>query len=272
MISSFFNRNNAGTIKFHKICHWPAFIEEFGAPTNYNAETYETAHKWFVKRWIGCLPHGNAKSMMSLMRRNNIFLSHGGSNLLSKKRNIFRSPNAFDVSSQNADGTFEKLFLPRESAWVRRGMFVLYNGGTRGGNVARLIEFRRGPRVGVVQATVQKCRCVQTQSVLSAHTQGWSLDEGPASTIHFELKADSDYGIELYPMQCDFADASRFLFLPVHAHHLNYGCNLKIRSKKYICYVEFKLQRIHKKVLESFNGFKNSCGILPEGFIISKDS
>ena len=152
--------------------------------------------------------------MMSLMRRNNIFLSHGGSNLLSKKRNIFRSPNAFDVSSQNADGTFAKLFLPRESAWVRRGMFVLYNGGTRGGNVARLIEFRRGPRVGVVQATVQKCRCVQTQSVLSAHTQGWSLDEGPASTIHLELKADSDYGIELYPMQCDFADASRFYSCP----------------------------------------------------------
>jgi hypothetical protein len=152
--------------------------------------------------------------MVSLMRRNNIFLSHGGSSLLSKKRNILRSPNAFDVSSQNADGTFSKLFLPRESAWVRIGMFVLYNGGTRGGDVARLLEFRRGLHVGVVQVTMQKCRCVQTQSVLSAHTQGWSLNEGPTSTIHLELKADSDYGIELYPMQCDFADPSRFYSCP----------------------------------------------------------
>jgi predicted AlkP superfamily pyrophosphatase or phosphodiesterase len=47
-----YDRALAGTIKFHKICHWPAFIQEFGAPTNYNAETFETAHKWFVKRWI----------------------------------------------------------------------------------------------------------------------------------------------------------------------------------------------------------------------------
>ena len=154
-LSKKYYRVLAGTIKFHKICHWPTFVEEFGAPTNYNAETFETAHKWFVKRWIGCLPHGNAKSMMSLMRRNNIFLSHGGSSLLSNQRKATRSKNTFEVVSDQGGGSFQKLFLPGENAWVRSGMFVLYNGGTKGGDVARLVAFRRGSRLGVVLVTVQ---------------------------------------------------------------------------------------------------------------------
>ena len=196
-LSKKYYRVLAGTIKFHKICHWPTFVEEFGAPTNYNAETFETAHKWFVKRWIGCLPHGNAKSMMSLMRRNNIFLSHGGSSLLSNQRKATRSKNTFEVVSDQGGGSFQKLFLPGENAWVCSGMFVLYNGGTKGGDVARLVAFRRGSRLGVVLVTVQKCRCVQTLSVLSTHTQAWCLENGPGSIVDLELNSQSDLGIEL---------------------------------------------------------------------------
>jgi hypothetical protein len=209
-----YDRALAGTIKFHKICHWPAFIQEFGAPTNYNAETFETAHKWFVKRWIGCLPHGNAKSMMSLMRRNNIFLSHGGSSLLSNQRKTTRAKKTFEVVSDQGGGSFLKLFLPGENAWVHAGMFVLYNGGTKGGDVARLVAFRRGSRLGAVLVTVQKCRCVETSSVLSRHTQAWCLQNGPGSTVDLELDSQSDLGIELYPMQCDFSDVDRFYSCP----------------------------------------------------------
>jgi len=178
-----YDRALAGTIKFHKICHWPAFIQEFGAPTNYNAETFETAHKWFVKRWIGCLPHGNAKSMMSLMRRNNIFLSHGGSSLLSNQRKTTRAKKTFEVVSDQGGGSFLKLFLPGENAWVHAGMFVLYNGGTKGGDVARLVAFRRGSRLGAVLVTVRKCRCVETSSVLSTHTQAWCLQNDPGALL-----------------------------------------------------------------------------------------
>jgi hypothetical protein len=36
----------SGTIKFHKINHWAESIREFGHPSAYNAETWESAHKW----------------------------------------------------------------------------------------------------------------------------------------------------------------------------------------------------------------------------------
>jgi hypothetical protein len=42
-----------GTVKFHKIGHWPDFVLSFGIPDNYNGETFETMHKLVVKRWIG---------------------------------------------------------------------------------------------------------------------------------------------------------------------------------------------------------------------------
>jgi len=151
---------------------------------------------------------------MSLMRRNNIFLSHGGSSLLSNQRKTTRAKKTFEVVSDQGGGSFLKLFLPGENAWVHAGMFVLYNGGTKGGDVARLVAFRRGSRLGAVLVTVRKCRCVETSSVLSRHTQAWCLRNGPGSTVDLELDSQSDLGIELYPMQCDFSDVDRFYSCP----------------------------------------------------------
>ena len=148
--------------------------------------------------------------MLSLMRRNNIFLSHGGSSLLTNRKRISRDLDTFQVASVQGDGSFAKLYLPGEDAWVKCGMFVLYKGGTRGGDVARLLEFNLGVQVGTVHVKMQKCHCVQSASVLSRHTQCWEMKEGIGSIVCLTLSVGNDHGIELYPMQRDFTNNDRF--------------------------------------------------------------
>ena len=62
--------------------HWIEWIREFGSPSGYNAETWECAHKWFVKRWIGRLQHNRNGSINLLLRRNVIAEMHRGSGAL----------------------------------------------------------------------------------------------------------------------------------------------------------------------------------------------
>ena len=112
------------------------------------------------------------------------------------------------------DGSFAKLYLPGEDAWVKCGMFVLYKGGTRGGDVARLLEFNLGVQVGTVHVKMQKCQCVQSASVLSRHTQCWEMKEGIGSIVCLTLSVGNDHGIELYPMQRDFTNNDRFYSCP----------------------------------------------------------
>ena len=152
--------------------------------------------------------------MLSLMRRNNIFLSHGGSSLLTNRKRISRDLDTFQVASVQGDGSFAKLYLPGEDAWVKCGMFVLYKGGTRGGDVARLLEFNLGVQVGSVHVKMQKCHCVQSASVLSRHTQCWEMKEGIGSIVCLTLSVGNDHGIELYPMQRDFTNNDRFYSCP----------------------------------------------------------
>ena len=152
--------------------------------------------------------------MLSLMRRNNIFLSHGGSSLLTNRKRISRDLDTFQVASVQGDGSFAKLYLPGEDAWVKCGMFVLYKGGTRGGDVARLLEFNLGVQVGTVHVKMQKCHCVQSASVLSRHTQCWEMKEGIGSIVCLTLSVGNNHGIELYPMQRDFTNNDRFYSCP----------------------------------------------------------
>ena len=152
--------------------------------------------------------------MLSLMRRNNIFLSHGGSSLLTNRKRISRDLDTFQVASVQGDGSFAKLYLPGEDAWVKCGMFVLYKGETRGGDVARLLEFNLGVQVGTVHVKVKKCHCIQSASVLSRHTQCWEMKEGIGSIVCLTLSVGNDHGIELYPMQRDFTNNDRFYSCP----------------------------------------------------------
>eukprot|EP00298_Acanthocystis_sp_HF-20_P015298 c21092_g1_i1.p1 GENE.c21092_g1_i1~~c21092_g1_i1.p1 ORF type:complete len:421 (+),score=58.52 c21092_g1_i1:602-1864(+) len=42
-------------IKFHQSCHWEQVIRRFGMPSNFNSETFESAHKYFIKKHMGNL-------------------------------------------------------------------------------------------------------------------------------------------------------------------------------------------------------------------------
>jgi hypothetical protein len=56
------------SIKVHHIVHWPEHIRRFGCTSNYNTETFESAHKLFVKSVAGVVcqrwKHGGILSML----------------------------------------------------------------------------------------------------------------------------------------------------------------------------------------------------------------
>jgi hypothetical protein len=58
----------ARSIKVHHILHWPEHIRRFGCTSNYNTETFESAHKVFVKSVAGVVSqrwkHGGILSML----------------------------------------------------------------------------------------------------------------------------------------------------------------------------------------------------------------
>lgn len=53
-------------IKFHMIQHWSQCIRNFGSTSNYNGETFETAHSYFVKQHVG---HVNKMTEKALINR-----------------------------------------------------------------------------------------------------------------------------------------------------------------------------------------------------------
>ena len=69
--------------------------------------------------------------MVSLMRRNLVFELHGGSDTLQNKKKKEIPNRLFETAGRNSDGSYRKMFLPGCGDWVRTGMFVLYDGGTK---------------------------------------------------------------------------------------------------------------------------------------------
>ena len=162
-----------GTIKFHKICHWPEWIENFGNPSNYNGETWETAHKWYIKRWVGLLPHSNSTSMTSLIRRTLVFEVHGGSDLLYQKPTDAHH-TWYKVAGCNPDSSFRKLYIPRNDAWATIGNYILFRGGTPGGDVGLLMTIRSTG--GGFTLGLNMCVCDNSESKLSSYCQRWQVD------------------------------------------------------------------------------------------------
>ena len=117
----------AASIKFHKIRHWPQVIQLFGAPANYNAETWESAHRWYVKQWLGKLQHCNESSNKSLLRRTTIAISHGGATQLEHPNSIFyqRKQNYW-VRGQLPGSCFKSIYLLRITMYGWRLVNLLY--------------------------------------------------------------------------------------------------------------------------------------------------
>jgi len=110
-VNTYYFYTHPGTIKFHKIGHWSAWVREFGAPSNYNAETWESAHKWFVKRWIGRVQYNSTGMIAGLLRRNHVAESHRGSNVLDPKLLKKRPRSAYSVLNHIGNSRFKSSFL-----------------------------------------------------------------------------------------------------------------------------------------------------------------
>ncbi len=126
------------TIKFHKINHWSKSICEFGIPDNFNAETFETAHRFFVKTSVGKLQRCPEKT---IMQRERVSILHNSSTDLpvfgapkGSLRNLTKQQQQKTLFSLgrhqsrishvvgSRDWTFhQKLFLNHDDGWVREG-------------------------------------------------------------------------------------------------------------------------------------------------------
>ena len=144
--------------------------------------------------------------MLSLMKRNLVFELHGGSDMLQNQKKKDIPIRLFQTAGRNSDGSYCKMYLPACRDWVRTGMFVLYDGGTKGGDVARIASFHETGVVGEVRIGLQHCVCDNSSSTLSHFCQRWALaTSGPASAVKYLIVSmHQHYELELYPMQHDF--------------------------------------------------------------------
>ena len=158
----------AASIKFHKIRHWPHVIKLFGAPANYNAETWESAHRWYVKRWLGKLQHCNESSNKSLLRRTTVANSHGGATQLEHPQSLYHlRKHNYAVRGKLPVSGFKSVYLLRYNVWVNVGQYVILSVPGVGGSpqVSLVVTIQRSGS-GVLM-TLQRLRRSPTQSILS---------------------------------------------------------------------------------------------------------
>ena len=153
--------------------------------------------------------------MMSLIQRNLVFEVHGGSELLHKKSESHMTKDFMRLTAPANNGS-AKLFLPSYKVWIKPGIFLLYQGGTRGGDVSRVVSFCETSVVGEVLISMQNCVCDNSNSLLSMHCQRWRICDDD-DLVEITVSNEDDLGIELYPMQCDFLSEKHFYSCPLMA-------------------------------------------------------
>ena len=200
------------SIKFHKILHWPDMIRWFGSPSNYNAETWESAHRWYVKRWLGKLQQCNESSIKSLLRRSCVADAHGGSVILDPIKTLIlqRKPN-HALRGILTNGTFKRVYFEKYNVWVSIGHFVIYSvaGSNAQPQIGRLCEIRRR-QTSHVSLQIARVRRCSSSSIMGQWTLFWEVIPGASGMV--SLFSDvHDYDIDIYPMQCDFTCEGRFL-------------------------------------------------------------
>ena len=213
----------SASAKFHKITHWPEAIKLFGCPANYNAETWESAHRWYVKRWLGKLQHSNLGSMKSLMFRTSIANWHDGSYILDNvaptcARN---TRTVFGIRGSSKNGEYKSLYLLKYNVWVDVGQFLIYSivGLSSTPTVARLVKINRKGSSSVA-LSIDKLRKCNRASVIARWTALWEFV--PANNRRVILESDSaNYEIDIFPMQPDFgASESSPRFLSCEHMHI----------------------------------------------------
>ena len=182
------------------------FIESFGSPSNYNAETYESAHKFFVKRWQGKLQHSDRGSIFSLLRRNSIANVHGGSNVLERVNSASigtRRMANYHVKYKLGSGFFKKFYVEAYSVWISLGHFIIYNPlDDTHSKYGRLTSIRQ---IGTadVRLTCQPLLKFSDNTLLGSWTDAFTLNVDKSA----EVVIDTSFGtfdIDVFPMQPDF--------------------------------------------------------------------
>jgi hypothetical protein len=62
--------------KYHKIIHWPEYIQRFGCTGNYNAEVFECAHRFTVKKWVHKLNFSGSHAQQRILFQTSIYDAH----------------------------------------------------------------------------------------------------------------------------------------------------------------------------------------------------
>ena len=195
----------SASVKFHKIGHWALMISLFGSPSNYNAETWESAHRWYVKRWLGKLQHCNESSIKSLMRRTTIANEHGGASNLEVPRPLGKvsRPNYW-LRGKAVAGDYKSIFLLQYKIWVNIGHFIIYSvhGSSSAPRVGRLMRIER---LGSSDAalSIMKLRQRLSDGTLARWTRAWELLPGDAANTILRTNSHL-WDIDIFPMQPDF--------------------------------------------------------------------
>ena len=205
-INTYYFYTHPGTIKFHKIGHWSAWVREFGAPSNYNAETWESAHKWFVKRWIGRVQYNSTGMIAGLLRRNHVAESHRGSNVLDPKLSKKRPRSAYSVLNHIGNSRFKKFFSEADDFWISCGDSIKF------GDPDNLSDMQ----MGKLQEIVHDCgrlylSIILYERVISPESSGtldsvtWRLKlrAGPGANVVLEPE-ESALLVATYCVQPDF--------------------------------------------------------------------
>lgn len=127
-------------VKFHKIAHWPLYISLFGSSSNYSTETFESQHKWSVKKWTRSVSYKAANIEKKLMRKDIVGDIHISSPLTSSTTRSFRGKRKdrsdfhlliesfFKVSLRSQDiAKYNSYFLSADCSYVKVGYNLLYS-------------------------------------------------------------------------------------------------------------------------------------------------
>jgi hypothetical protein len=203
----------AASQKYHKIVHWPAVISWFGCASNYNAETYESAHRWYVKRWLGKLQHTNEGSVKSLMKRTSVANLHGGSKILEISRLIAdRQSTLYGLRGSAPNGVYKRVNLYKYNVWVNLGHFIIYSimGSNARPAIGRIVSIQRKGIGHVCLRLTKFRRSSERGTIMAQWTNIWEIVPGNEGSVLLTTD-DHDYDIDIFPMQPDFAHPGRFL-------------------------------------------------------------
>ena len=204
-------------MKFHKISHYSDNIREWGCPSNTNAETWETAHKWFVKRWMGRMQNNRSGAINTVMRRNLVAEGHRGSSDLMTSKNK-RARDHFTVLNaiQGQVGSYRQFYDDHTAMWIHCGDAITYstNQNNDRGTVAR-VEAIRVSSTGVFSLDLwiftQSNRLPDEQRTLDRSTTRWALIPGHGLSVSIR-PIDDEIEVSPYPIQPDFSDIGNFFY------------------------------------------------------------